>query len=181
MRRLTPVTATDLTGLVCPYCGMGVPQGTAWVGEAEQMWGLCGWRLTSEDGTDAVLLLAPSKSEAGAAMIKQLWVTPERVGGGVGRRLIQGVAAELIRGSTRAVLSRGSRTHVSCSAPPKEFLRAVGFTRQLDERYYRLDLSRAVTNRNPLQSLLDRVAEVLQPGNGKPAAGLSPRSAHRSA
>lgn len=181
MRSLAPVTAAELPQLACPYCGSTVSASQKWVEDATRLWGLCGWRLVADGQTEALLLLAPS-AEPGAALVVQLWVVPERCGRGLGKRLIHGAAAALKRTGTSTILSRGSRAHPSCTHPPKDFLRAVGFTRQLDERYYRLDLNRAVSARNPLQSLLNRVAEALQPGPGEPApGGLSPRALRRSA
>lgn len=181
MRSLSPVAAADLAHLACPYCGTTMSPDAEWVARAIRAWGLCGWRLGDQEQTDALLLIAPSQSEPGAAMIKRMWVVPDQVGRTLGKRLIQGTAAALMNSSTRAILSRGSRAHSTCAAPPKEFLKAVGFTRQLDERYYRLDLNRATTSRNALQSLLDKVAEVLHPSPGEPApGGFSPRAAHRA-
>lgn len=179
MRNLTPVTSADLASLACPYCGTAVSEDEEWVGSSIQIWGLCGWRVPGAQGTDALILLTPS-IEPTSALIKRLWVAPGATGRGLGKRLIQSSAANLSRSSITAILSRGSRTHVSCASPPRDFLREVGFTRQLDERLYRLDLNRAVSTRNPLQTLLDRVAQVLQPGPGEPAAGgLSPRAMRR--
>ena len=181
MRSLAPVTAAELARLTCPYCGTTMSSDAAWVAQSMRSWGLCGWRLGVDGRSDAVLFLAPSQSEPGAAMIKRLWVAPDQVGRGLGRHLVQGAAANLVRSPTRTILSRGSRAHPSCAAPPREFLRSVGFVRQLDERYYRLELNRAVLNRNPLQALLDKVAEALQPRPGEPApGGLSPRSVRGS-
>ena len=177
MRSLTPVTGADLANLACPYCGTTTPPDAEWVVEAVRAWGLCGWRIAGDGQTDAAVLVAPSQSEAGSALVMQLWVAPNATGRGLGKRLVQGAAAALKANGARTILSRGSRSHPSCGVPPRDFLRAVGFTRQLDERYYRLDLNRAVASRNPLQSLLDRVTAALQPGPGEPAAGgLSPRT-----
>lgn len=180
MRSFTPVTAGDLASLACPYCGTTPSADEEWVARSVQAWGLCGWRLPGTAGTDALILITPSSNEPTAALITRLWVAPAAAGRGVGKRLIQGTAANLAHSSVTAILSRGTRSHLTCASPPRDFLRAVGFTRQLDERLYRLDLNRAVSSRNPLQALLEKVAQVLQPGPGEPAAGgLSPRAMRR--
>ena len=136
------VTLAELPELPCPYCGRVLGTDTPWAASAATLWGWCGARLVVGDEVAGLLLVGPME-DATQAMVMSAWVSPDHVGVGHGRQLVQRVAAGLVEQRVRAVFAQGSNTHVRCSAPPRDFLRAVGFTRGLDERLWRLELDRS--------------------------------------
>jgi ribosomal protein S18 acetylase RimI-like enzyme len=157
------VTLAELAGLACPYCGRTVAKDTPWAISAMTVWGWVGVKLTVDDEVAGALLLAPME-EAGHAMITSVWVRPGATGSGYGRQLVQAAAAGLVTQKARVVLARGSRNNVRCEAPPREFLRAVGFARGRDDRLWRLELDRAVVGeRNGVRNVFERFLDSLRP------------------
>jgi ribosomal protein S18 acetylase RimI-like enzyme len=173
MPRLSMVTLTELSGLACPYCGRTVGPDTPWAPQAATVWGWCGVKLTTADEVAGLLLLAPLE-DATQAMLTCAWVRPGLTGAGYGRQLVQAAAAGLVNQKGRVIVARGSRQHVRCEAPPRDFLRAVGFTRGLDDRLWRLDLDRAVVGeRTGVRSVFERLLSSLRPVTPpEPAGGL---------
>lgn len=170
MRRLSTVTLAELPGLPCPYCGRVTAKDTPWAVSAATVWGMCGVKLTTDDQVAGVLLLAPME-EQGHAMLTCAWVRPGLTGAGLGRQLVQAAAAELVSRKVRVVLSRGSRRHLRCVAPPRDFLKEVGFSRGRDERLWRLDLDRAVGDRAGVRSVFERLMDSLRPVSPPEPAG----------
>ncbi len=164
MSRLSTVTLAELPGLGCPYCGRTVAIDEPWAVSAATLWGWCGWKLANGDGrADGLLLLGPT-DEPGQAMLNGLWVRPGLTGAGYGRQLVHAAAAGLVQQKVREIVAVGSRQHQRCEAPPGAFLRAVGFTRSMDDRFWHLDLDRAVAaERNGVRSAFERLVRSLRP------------------
>ena len=162
----------DLAGLACPYCGRRVSPNSEPVIAAEQAWGFVGARLQMQGETTGLLLLTPVPGSRDA-LLTCLWVGPGHAGRGLGRRLIQSAAAGLLSRDVPALLARGSRVKKDCAAPPADFLRAVGFSRALDERLYRLDLETTLTHRPGLRAMLQRLVGALRPLGPEPVGRVS--------
>ncbi|MGC3995073.1 MAG: hypothetical protein QM779_13320 [Propionicimonas sp.] len=172
------MTLAELPGLSCPYCGRTVGADTPWAIQAATLWGWCGVKLTEGDRVDGLLLLSPTE-EPGQARLACLWVGPGSTGVGHGRHLVQAAAAGLAQQKGRAILARGSRQTVRCDAPPRDFLRAVGFTRSLDERLWHLDLDRTVADHNGVRGAFERFLQSLRPVPPNPAGGAISGRANR--
>lgn len=171
MARLSMVTLAELPSLPCPYCGQTVTPDTPWAVAAATRWGWCGVKLTVDDEVAGVLLIGPLE-DTGEAMLMGVWVRPDSVRSGYGRQLSQAAAAGLVNRKVRVILARGSRRNERCSVPPRDFLRAIGFTRGLDDRLWRLDLDRAVVERPSVRGVLGRVIASLRPvAPPEPAGG----------
>ena len=181
MPRLSMVTLAELPALACPYCGRRVPADTPWAASAATLWGWCGVKLTVAGEVSGLLLLGPLESP-GQAMLAGVWVRPESVGSGYGRQLVQTAAAGLVEQKARVIVARASRNHVRCEAPPREFLRAVGFTRGREDRLWRLDLDRAVVGeRSVVRNAFERFWESLRPVTPpEPAGGAISGRMHRA-
>lgn len=134
--------------------------GANWALEADRAWGCCGVAATREGRIVGFALISPAlflprehpaakgPQSAAAAVLLAVWVEPESRRAGVGRQLIQHLAARTYgKHDTEAIEAVGSRSAVTTSAPPVSWLLAVGF-QPLDARTtrprYRLELSSAV-------------------------------------
>lgn len=170
MARLSLVTLAELPTLACPYCGRVVAADTPWAVAAATRWGWCGVKLTTDDQVAGLLLLAPME-ETGHAMLMSAWVRPESVRSGYGRQLVQAASASLLSRKVRVIVARGSRRSLRCSAPPRDFLKAIGFTRGLDDRLWRLDLDRTVADRATVRGMFDRIIDSLRPVSPPEPAG----------
>lgn len=169
MAKTSTLTASELSALACPYCGRQVAATTDWAQAAVSAWGCCAIRVTRGDEVAGVLALAPGE-RPDEARIKMLWVRPESSGYGLGRQLVQAAAAELLRHRMKALVASASRATLTCTAPPRDFLLEVGFTRRPDQRLYRLDLRQAVLGRTHL-GLFGRLVRSLGTG---PEPGVVP-------
>lgn len=182
MSRLSMVRLAELPGLPCPYCGRSVGTDVAWAASAATLWGWCGVKLTATAGrVDGLLLLGPDE-DSGRAVVKVMWVRPGCTGAGYGRQLVQAAAAGLVSRRVRELVATGSRQQVRCEAPPREFLREVGFTRSIDDRLWHLELDRAVVGeRSGVRSALERLVQSLRPVTPpNPAGGAISGRANRS-
>jgi GNAT superfamily N-acetyltransferase len=178
MPKTSPLSASELSSLACPYCGRQLPAGTEWLGAAEAQWGSCGVKLTQDDGIAAVLAFAPT-ARADEAMVKMIWVRPELAGRGYGRHLVQAAAADMVRHKMTALRASGARGRHVCASAPIGFLQEVGFTLPVGERLWRLDLRKTVLERKSLR-LLERLFGGLG-ANPEPAGGaISPRMERRA-
>jgi len=170
MSRLSVVTLAELPGLACPYCGRVVAQDTPWAVAAATRWGWCGVKLTVEEQVVGQLLLSPM-AETGHAMLMGLWVRPESVRSGYGKQLVQGASASLLSRKVRVVVARGSRRNVVCQTPSRDFLKATGFTRGLDDRLWRLDLDRTVAEKPGVMDVVGRLFDSFRPVTPPEPAG----------
>ncbi len=176
MATATWIRRSELPGLACPYCGHEVDALTPWAVHGQQAWGRIGVAVSEGDATVGLLLLAPVEQPR-AAMVMTLWVAPDYVRQGLGRRLVQASAAGMLARDVHVILGRGSRVRKHCATPPVDFLRAVGFVRGLDDsqrqRLYRLDLDQAVTERPSLFDVLGRWVGSIGPIRPEPAGRVS--------
>ena len=170
MSRLSMVTLAELPGLACPFCGRVVAPDTPWAVAAVARWGSCGVKLTVDEQVAGVLLLGPLE-ETGHAMLMCVWVRPEFLRSGYGKQLVQAASAGLLSRSVRVIVARGSRRSMRCEAPPRDFLKAVGFTRGLDDRLWRLDLDRTVAEKSGVRTMVDRWFDSLRPVTPPEPAG----------
>ncbi len=170
MSRLSMVTLAELPALACPYCGRVVPADTPWAVAAAARWGWCGVKLTVDEQVAGLLLLAPGE-EPGQAMLMCIWVRPESVRSGYGKQLVQAASAGLLSRKVRVIIAQGSRRSVRCQTPPREFLKAIGFTRGLDDRLWRLDLDRTVAEKSGVLGMVGRLFESLRPVTPPEPAG----------
>lgn len=170
MARLSMVTLAELPGLACPYCGRVVAPDTPWAVAAAARWGWCGVKLTTDESVAGLLLLAPLE-ETGHAMLMCVWVHPGVVRSGYGKQLMQAASASLLSRKVRVIVARGGRRTVSCDAPPRDFLKAIGFTRGLDDRLWRLDLDRTVAEKSSVRGMVGRLIDSLRPVSPPEPAG----------
>jgi GNAT superfamily N-acetyltransferase len=170
----------------------------AWLSEVLREWGSCG-RVAMVDGRAVGLIVyVPAAFAPGAeafptapvspdsVLLTSVWVESRHAGGGIGRMLVQAMAADLIRrGGIRAVEAFGDVGPLSgitgsrCSAPA-EFLAHVGFKTHRPHPTaprLRMELSSAVTWRDEVEAALERLVGVVRP-TSRPVP--SPRS-HRTA
>ncbi|MBK9696644.1 MAG: GNAT family N-acetyltransferase [Propionibacteriaceae bacterium] len=162
-----------LAGVGCPYCAALVDPEDAGIVAAQQSWGWVGVAATADGRLAGRLLVVPAEDRT--ALVRSLWVAPALVRSGVGTRLVQGVAAGLLRRDLRAVVAVASRRHPTCQAPPRDFLRAVGFSRGLDEKLWRLDLDLTVVERPRLLTAFERFVEAIRPVAPPEPAGRATR------
>lgn len=170
MSRLSMVTLAELPGLACPYCGRVVAADTLWAVAAATRWGWCGVKLTVDGEVAGLLLLSPLE-EPGQAMLMNIWVRPESVRSGYGKQLLQAASAGLLSRKVRVIIAQGSRRSVRCEAPSRDFLKAIGFTRGLDDRLWRLDLDRTVAEKSGVLGIVGRLFESLRPVTPPEPAG----------
>lgn len=192
MGSLTWLGRADLATLACPYCGRMADPNAEAVVAAEQAWGFIGAALTLHGTRTAALLITPVP-DTRAALLTCLWVAPGYTGRGRGKRLVQATAAGLVSRDVAVVLARGARVNADCGAPPADFLRAVGFTRTMDDRLrtpasmqrlgqvgepdgtrlWRLDLTTAVSVPTGLRGLIEHWLRALRPARPEPAGRMA--------
>lgn len=172
MGRLSWISRSELATLPCPYCGRVLSPDDDRALAAEQAWGFVGAGLKLHGERTGLLLITPVP-DTRDALLTTLWIAPFYIRRGRGRRLVQAAAAGLLSQEIEAIVARGSRVKKDCTTPPADFLRAVGFSRPLDERLWRLDLSTTVPERTGLRALLGRLAGSLRPIGPEPAGRVS--------
>ncbi len=178
MARISPLLASELAELPCPYCGRQVAAGTEWLDAAQTRWGRCGVKLTHAGEVLGVFAFTPTEHRR-HAMVKVAWVRPEVVGRGYGRQLIQGASAEMLRLRFDVLLASGGRAHTSCAGLPIGFLERVGFVLPPDSRLWRLDLGQVVLESSGL-GVLGRLLRGWGSGP-QPAGGVVSGRASRTA
>lgn len=153
----------------------------SWLSTVLREWGSCGRVLLLDDVAVGFVVYAPAALVPGAerfatapvshdaVVLTTLYVAPEHRESGLGRVLVQAMAADLIeRGGVRAVETFGRATWApsrSCVLPV-DFLAQVGFR---TVRHHpttprmRMDLRSAVTWREEVEAALGRLVGALRP------------------
>lgn len=173
--RRARVSATDAPG-----------EKEAWLSEVLREWGSCGRVAVVDDEPVGYVVYVPAALAPGSAGLRTAPVSPDALlmttayvapharGGGLGRMLVQGMAADLIeRGGVRAVEAFGD-TRDGPSVPecpdrcvlPAGFLGGVGFKTQrahVATPRMRMELRSAVTWRDEIELALDRLLGVVRP------------------
>ena len=163
----------------------------AWLSDTLLEWGSCGKLVYVDNRPAGFALFAPpsyiprslafatSPPSPDAVLLMTARLMPEFAGRGLGRVLVQGVAAEVARRGLRAIEAFG--THELPSVRPKpnrtcvlpaDYLLAVGFKTVRPHPHYprlRLDLKATVSWREDVEYALERLVSTIAP----PA--LSPR------
>ncbi len=196
-RRIRPLTARDLDRL--PRPGTDGDHGSAnsngktrgwvaddgWAEEVTRQWGACGVLATNAGQVIGYLLAAPPEllpkdaafaagASRDAAVILTGYVVEEFRGHGVGKQLVQSIAALGVRRSYRALEAFGSTLPGPGPLLPVGWLRSVGF--ELDRPHpvaprLRMELRSTVRWRFELSAVLSRLTGlVARPAPPEPAS-----------
>ncbi|WP_439937689.1 GNAT family N-acetyltransferase [Nocardia sp. N13] len=156
-----------------------IAQKESWLSGVLRDWGSCG-RVVRVDGrTVGHIIYAPAAYLPGAAALPTApsspdaivaataWVDPRLRGGGLGRLLVQGMAADLVERGHTAVEAYGDtrgRTH-GCVLPA-EFLGSVGFKTQRAHPTtprMRMELRTALRWKDEVELALEKMWGVVRP------------------
>lgn len=174
----------------CPLAHGQVP-GTdqPWVAAAARTYGFCGVVAHVDHRPAGHVLVSPPLhapvrgpyASAGvspdAAVILQFYVDPAHRGLGVGRRMVQELAAHLARRHVGGIEIRASRHDPTCLAPPEEWLLQQGFRVLREEASWsrlRMDLRTTRSWWPSLAGVEQGVRQLL----GRPATGPEPAGRH---
>jgi hypothetical protein len=150
----------------------------AWLSMVLLEWGSCGKLVFVDDEVAGYVTYAPpgyvpralafptSPVSPDAVLLMTAHVVPRFGGGGLGRLLMQAVAKDLTRRGVQAIEAFGDARGTGSCVAPVEYLRAVGFgTVRPHVRFprMRLDLRTAVSWREDVGSVLERLLGSLQP------------------
>lgn len=151
-----------------------------WLSEVLREWGSCGRVALVDDRPVGYLVYAPAAFVPGAAgfptapvspdavLLTMAYVEPEHRGGGLGRMLVQAMAADLIRrGGFGAVEAFGDQAgRPGRCLLSAEFLGSVGFKTHRPHPTtprMRMDLSTSVRWRDEVEAALGRLVGALRP------------------
>lgn len=151
----------------------------AWVSATLLEWGSCGKLIYVDGAAAGYVLFAPpayvprsvefptGPVSSDAVLLLTAYVVPEFGGTGLGRMLVQGMAADLVRRGVRAIEAFGDEawTEPACVAPA-DYFRSVGFkTVRPHPRYPRLrmELRTAVSWKSEVEAALDRLLGSMAP------------------
>lgn len=151
-------------------------------------WGSCGRIAVVDDQPVGYAIYVPPRYAAGAhafptapvsddaVLLTTVWIDPRYVGGGLGRMLVQGVAADLVRrggpkGGFGAIEAFGdvgpaSGIHGGRCAAPAEFLARVGFkTHRVHPTAPRLrmELKSTISWRDEVEVAWERLLGAVRP------------------
>lgn len=168
MARIEPAVGARIAE-GCPYCGRALDPAESWAREAQEKWGWLGVALYEQTQPVGLLVVSPTSPQV--AQLRTVWVHPDYVDTGLGRRMVQSVAAGLLAREVTILQSSGRYHAPRCDAPPVEFLRSVGFTPCRVPGSYRMDLGQTVVDRPSLRELVGRFARSLRPLPPPTAAG----------
>lgn len=178
---------------VCDSCPLphGRPPGTdqPWIAAAAEAYGCCGVCARIGGTTVGHILISPPLNapqrgpyaSAGvspdAAVILQFYVDPAQRGRRVGRRMLEELAALMVRRHVGGIEIRASRRDPTCLAPPEEWLLQQGFRvlrKEAVRSRLRMDLR---TTRSWWPSLVE-VEQGVRHLLGRPATGPEPARRH---
>ena len=151
----------------------------SWVSGVLRDWGSCG-RVVRVDGrTVGHIVYAPAAYLPGAAALPTApsspdaivaataWVDPAHRGGGLGRLLVQGMAADLVeRGHTAIEAYGDTRGRTRDCVLPAEFLGSVGFKTQRAHPTtprMRMELRTALSWKDEVELALEKMWGVVRP------------------
>lgn len=150
-----------------------------WLEEVSREWGAPGRVLFVDDALVGYVAYAPpaylpgsaalptAPVSADAVLMTNLYLAPGWQGVGLGRVLVQAMAADLVRrGGIRAVEAFGDRRGSGRCLPPEGFLTAVGFRTQRAHTAsprMRMDLRTALTWRDEVGAAARRLAGAVRP------------------
>ncbi|MBZ5738178.1 GNAT family N-acetyltransferase [Nocardioides mangrovi] len=163
-----------------------------WASEVLREWGSCGRVALVDDVPVGHLFYAPEAFVPGAAgfptapvspdavLLTAAYVDPEHRGGGLGRMLVQAMAADLIkRGGSGAVEAFGDTTGRSAGCVlPADFLSSVGFKTHRAHPTtprMRMDLRTSVRWRTEVDAAIERLVGALRPAPKSTRASRSAR------
>lgn len=151
----------------------------SWLSTVLRDWGSCG-RVVRVDGRTAGLIVyAPAARFPGAATLPTAptspdaivaayaWIEPGLRGGGLGRMLVQAMAADLVERGQSAIEAYGdTRGRAHGCVLPSEFLGSVGFKTQRAHPTtprMRMELRTALSWKDEVELALERVWGVVRP------------------
>jgi GNAT superfamily N-acetyltransferase len=151
----------------------------SWVSGVLRDWGSCG-RVVRVDGrTVGHIVYAPAAYFPGAAALPTApsspdaivaataWVDPAHRGGGLGRMLVQGMAADLVeRGHTAIEAYGDTRGRTRGCVLPAEFLGSVGFKTQRAHPTtprMRMELRTALSWKDEVELALEKMWGIVRP------------------
>ena len=157
-----------------------VAEKDGWTSEVLREWGSCGRVALVDDAPVGYAIYAPEAFVPGAAgfptapvspdavLLTTAYVDPAHRGGGLGRMLIQAMAADLIkRGGIGAVEAFGDPTgRCGSCVLPVDFLSSVGFKTHRAHPTaprMRMDLRTAVRWRSEVDAAIERLVGALRP------------------
>lgn len=169
----------------------------AWLSTVLREWGSCGRVVLDEGQLVGYATYAPAAWLPGSAslptsppspdaiLLATVWVDPRHRGGGLGRMLVQGVAADLVTRGHSALEAYGdTRATTRGCVVPAEFLSGVGFKTQRPHPTtprMRMELRAAIRWKDEVEQALGKVWEVVRlpkPKATRPIGG-SVRAASR--
>ncbi|SEC02191.1 Acetyltransferase (GNAT) family protein [Nocardioides exalbidus] len=150
-----------------------------WVSTLLRDWGSCGRVVRLEGRTVGMVLYAPAPFLPGAAALPTApgspdaivaataWIDPAHRGGGLGRLLVQAMAADLVeRGHTAIEAYGDTRGRANGCVLPAEFLGSVGFKTQRAHPTtprMRMELRTALSWKDEVELALERLIGVVRP------------------
>lgn len=193
--RVAPLQPSGVPRLpeVCDRCplshGRASGDDRPWINAAARTYGFCGV-LAHSDGTPVGHILvspplhAPMRgpyASAGvspdAAVILQFYLDPAYRGQRIGRRMLEELAAQLVRRHVGGIEIRAARHDPTCLAPPEEWLLQQGF-RVLREEASRSRLRMDLRSTRSWWPSLAGVEQGVRQLLGRPATGPEPAGRH---
>ncbi len=151
----------------------------SWVSGVLRDWGSCGRVVRIDGRTVGLIIYAPAPRFPGAASLPTApstpdavvaataWIEPDLRGGGLGRLLVQAMAADLVeRGHTAVEAYGDTRGRPDGCVLPAEFLGGVGFKTQRAHPTtprMRMELRTALSWKDEVELALERMWGAVRP------------------